>query len=311
MNAIHVEQLSREFRAVGGTVHALSDFSLDVARGQIHGLLGPNGAGKTTLVKILSTVLLPTSGRVEVFGKDVVREPVAVRKRIAVVFGGESGLYNRLTGHENLRFWAKVYGLQPSRVRARIEELLERVGLADKSNALVTTYSRGMRQRLHLARGLLIDAELLLLDEPTSGMDPLGASQFRDIIRQVRAQGTSVLMATHDMEEAASLCDSVSMVRRGRVIRVASPAELTQSLASEAALSFEAPSEVIQEIINAAGAASIKQPTGGSTRYTVYTHDDTSREIIIGILLRHQIRRFTCEAPTLQTVYLRTYGDPA
>jgi ABC-2 type transport system ATP-binding protein len=311
MNAIHVEGLCRDFQAGGTVVQALSDFALDVAQGQVHGLLGPNRAGKTALVKILSTVLLPTSGRVEVFGKDVVREPVAVRKRIAVVFGGESGLYNRLTAQENLRFWARVYGLEPSRVGSRIEELLERVGLTDKRDALVTTYSRGMRQRLHLARGLLIDAELLLLDEPTSGMDPLGASQFRDIIRQVRAQGTSVLMATHDMEEAATLCDSVSMVRRGRVIRVASPAELTQSLACEAALSFEASGEVIQEIITAAGAASIKQPTDGSTRYTVYTHDDMSREIIIAILLRHRIRRFTCEAPTLQTVYLRTYGDAA
>ena len=144
----------------------------------MRGLLGPNGAGKTTLVKILCTVLLPTSGSASVLGCDVVHKTKDVREQIGIVFGGERGLYWHLTGRQNLEYWAALYKTPPSDTSTRVAALLERVGLGDRGNDLVETYSRGMKQRLHLARGLIANARVLFLDEPTTGMDPLGGVTF-------------------------------------------------------------------------------------------------------------------------------------
>jgi ABC-2 type transport system ATP-binding protein len=156
--AVEVEQVTRVFeprRKRDARVVALDGVSLEIPPGEIHGLLGPNGAGKTTLVKILATVLVPTSGRARVLGHDVVEEARSVRPLIGIVFGGERGLYWRLTGRQNLEYWGALYKLSTSRARSRAQELLERVGLADKADERVEQYSRGMKQRLHLARGLV------------------------------------------------------------------------------------------------------------------------------------------------------------
>jgi ABC-2 type transport system ATP-binding protein len=229
MEAVEVEEVTRVFepRRRGSTrVVALDSVSLTIPTGEIHGLLGPNGAGKTTLVKILSTVLLPTSGRARVLGHDVVEETHAVRPLIGIVFGGERGLYWRLTGRQNLEYWGALYKLPSRAAKARAQQLLERVGLADKADGRVEEYSRGMKQRLHLARGLMGDGTVLFLDEPTTGMDPLAAREFRTLIGELREEGRTILLATHDMVEAETVCDRVTLIDRGKIVATESPRAL-------------------------------------------------------------------------------------
>ena len=147
-------------------------------------------------------MLLPTQGHARVHGHDVVDETKAVRPLIGIVFGGERGLYWRLTGRQNLEYWAALYKLSARETRARAQRLIERVGLTERADERVETYSRGMKQRLHLARGLIGDAKVLFLDEPTTGMDPLAGREFRALIAELKDEGRTILLATHDMVEA-------------------------------------------------------------------------------------------------------------
>jgi ABC-2 type transport system ATP-binding protein len=205
---------------------ALADVSLTVERNEVHGLLGPNGAGKTTLVKILSTILLPTEGTARVMGLDVVADVGRVRPLIGIVLGGERGLYNRLTARQNLQYWCALYKMDPPDARKRTDALLERVGLSDRADDRVQTYSRGMRQRLHLARGLVNDPPVLFLDEPSTGMDPVAAREFRAIVGELRAEGRTVFLTTHDMAVADELCDRVAFVVDGRIAVIDAPRRL-------------------------------------------------------------------------------------
>ena len=230
--AVCIRELHRSYpgpRARRGRTEpteALQGIDLDIAQGEVHGLLGPNGAGKTTLCRILSTVLLPSSGSVRVFGYDITRHTAAIRRRLGVVFGGDKGLYPRLTGRQNLHFWAGLYGLDRRQAREVSERLLERVGLSERAGERVERYSRGMRQRLHLARGLVGDPALLLLDEPTAGMDPVAALRFRALVAELRDEGRTLLLATHNMPEAEQLCDRVTVIDRGRVLTTGPPKRL-------------------------------------------------------------------------------------
>src|ERR1700712_4299265 len=213
-------------RGKGEPVRALDGVSLQVPLGTVQGLLGPNGAGKTTLTKILSTALLPSSGTASVLGHDVVTDTANVRRSIGVVLGGDRGLYPRISARANLEYWAALYHVPTAVAHKRVPELLERVGLSPKADALVDSFSRGMKQRLHLARGLIADPRVLLLDEPTMGMDPVAALEFRQLIKELRAAGKSILLTTHDMEEAESVCDSVALIDRGRLLAVETPEQL-------------------------------------------------------------------------------------
>ena len=180
MNAVTTTDLRRVYKSRDSNpdMVALDSVSMDIREGEVHGLLGPNGAGKTTLVKVLSTVLLPTSGSASILGHDVVRQTKAVRPLIGIVLGGDRGLYWRLSGRQNLEYWAALYNVPAGTAKKRIPKLLEMVGLTDRADYLVEGYSRGMRQRIHLARGLVGDARVLFLDEPTAGMDPLASRDF-------------------------------------------------------------------------------------------------------------------------------------
>jgi ABC-2 type transport system ATP-binding protein len=197
---------------------ALRGVDLEVARGQIFGLLGPNGAGKTTLTKVLSTLLLPTTGTAEVLGLDVSRSANAIRSRIGLVLGGERGLYNRVSGRENLRYFADLFGIDASRREERISELIGKVGLTDAADRRVEEYSRGMKQKIHLARGLLHDPEILFLDEPTIGLDPKSAREMRKLIRGLLDSGMTIFLTTHYMFEAEELCHRIAVLSKGRIV---------------------------------------------------------------------------------------------
>ncbi|MEV7001962.1 ATP-binding cassette domain-containing protein [Streptomyces sp. NPDC093982] len=214
--AIIVEGARKKYGGKAGT-HALDGLDLKVARGTVHGVLGPNGAGKTTLVRILSTLLRPDSGHVEVAGHDVLRQAYEVRLRIGLL-GQHAALDEELGGRQNLEMFGRLYHLGARHARVRADELLERFGLADAGRKPVKQYSGGMRRRLDLAASLITDPEVLFLDEPTTGLDPRGRVEVWSAVRSLVGGGTTVLLTTQYLEEADQLADRISVVDAGRVI---------------------------------------------------------------------------------------------
>jgi ABC-2 type transport system ATP-binding protein len=230
--AVSVKGLTREyvtrnfFGGVSRTTQALSGIDFEVAPGELFGLIGPNGAGKTTTIKILTTLLTPTGGDARILGLDVRKDLYEIRRRIGIVFGGERGLYNRVSAIDNLRYFSDLYGVDPSVARKRIPELLEVVGLSDRAQERVEKYSRGMKQRLHIAKALVHDPELIFLDEPTIGLDPGGARDIRNMIRELKAQGKTILLTTHYMFEAEELCQRIAVISKGKIVALDTPSEL-------------------------------------------------------------------------------------
>lgn len=234
-DAIELQSLSRTYRTDAGTVMALDDVDLTIAAGTITGVLGENGAGKTTLTKILSTLLHPTSGTARVFGHDVVSRARTVRGLTTVVFGGDRGLYPMLSGRENLRYFGALHGVRMRELRHRMPELLESAGLADAADRRVETYSKGMRQRLHICVGLLTRPRLLLLDEPTVGLDPNESARLREVIGSFPQQGTTVVLTSHNLLDVERLAQRIVMLRDGRVVHDLSLAQF-RSLAGRDAV---------------------------------------------------------------------------
>ena len=220
------------FRAVDG-------IDLVVEAGEIFGLLGPNGAGKTTTMKMLATLLIPTSGTIRVLGIDPLERPREVRARLGAMLSGERSLYWKLTGRENLEYFAALYHVPPSETKARIANVLAAVKLADRADDYVERYSTGMRQRLALARALLPNPPLVVLDEPTVGLDPQASRDLRDRVRELKAQGRTVLLTTHYMEEADQLCDRVAIIDHGRIVALDTPAALKRTIRAEEVVHLE------------------------------------------------------------------------
>ena len=215
---------------------ALRDVNLEIPRGEFFGVLGPNGAGKTTLIKILVTLLSPTTGRAIVAGYDVAREPHAVRPRINMVSGGESSGYGLLTVRENLWMFGQFYGMDNKTTYARIDELLDIVGLKDRANTKTSDLSTGLRQKMNIVRGFLTDPEVIFLDEPTLGLDVGASRDVRQFVRNWAAEkpGRTMLLTTHYMAEADELCDRVAIINAGKVLACDAPANLKRSLQREA-----------------------------------------------------------------------------
>src|SRR3954468_13555833 len=225
--------LCRSYRSRTGIVRrerkdvdAVRGVSFAIERGELFGLLGPNGAGKTTTIKMLITLLLPSAGTARVLGHDVVESPREVRRQIGYVFSGDRGLYERLSALDNLRYFSELYSVPPREQRQRIGELLELVGLSGREKERVEGYSRGMRQRLHIARGLLHRPEVLFLDEPSIGIDPIGARELRATVASLVQSGTTVLLTTHYMFEADELCDRIAVISDGRIVAEGTPDQL-------------------------------------------------------------------------------------
>jgi ABC-2 type transport system ATP-binding protein len=246
VNVVEAIDLRRTYRTTTGTIRrrsheieAVRGVSFAIREGELFGLLGPNGAGKTTTIKMLITLLIPTSGSARVLGHDVVEDARWVRERIGYVFGGDRGLYERLSALDNMRYFAELYAVEPRRQRARIDELLDLVGLKGREQERVEGYSRGMRQRLHIARGLLHDPPVLFLDEPTIGVDPVGARELRATIASLTAAGKTVLLTTHYMFEADSLCDRIAVIANGEIVAEGTPSELKAGVADGSVVEVE------------------------------------------------------------------------
>ncbi len=222
---IQARYLQKKF----GDLTAVSDVTLDVGPGEIVALLGPNGAGKTTTVRILSAILKPTSGYARVAGYDVKTQPIAVRERVGLLTEFP-GLYSRMTAWDYLSFFAGLQGVSRAKLRTRVEALLRRFDLWEARFLQLGDFSKGMRQKVALARALLHDPPVLLLDEPTSAMDPAGARQVRALIRELREAGRTILLCTHNLVEAEELADRIAILRLGRIIAFDTPTGLRESL---------------------------------------------------------------------------------
>jgi ABC-2 type transport system ATP-binding protein len=243
-SAVEARQLSRDYvssrrshvlgKKSTTVIRALNRVDFEIQEGELFGLLGPNGAGKTTTVKILCTLLEPTSGHAFVKGYDVVKDAARVRKIVNMVAGGERMLYYRLTGRENLKYFADLYDVPQKEVTTRVNSLLELMGLSDRADDEVEKYSKGMRQRLQVCRGLINDPEVLFLDEPTLGLDVNIAKDLRSFVREkvVREQGKTVLLTTHYMYEAEEMCDRVGFISKGKLVAVGQPEELKRKMPS-------------------------------------------------------------------------------
>jgi len=300
--AVVAESLSHRY----GERTALDGISFEVAAGSLFGLLGPNGGGKTTALRILATLLVPTGGRARVCGADVTADPYAVRRRIGVVFQ-HPGLDPHLTGRENLRHHGHLYGLRGRMLAGRIDEALERVGVADRAGDRVGTLSGGLRRRIELAKGLLHRPDVLLLDEPTTGLDPGGRREFRDHLRGLAdREGTTVVLATHLMEEAER-CDRVAFLDRGRVVAAGAPSELEGEIRGDViALEADDPAALAAELEKRFGSpAAVVDGTVRLEREDGAALVPRLAEAFPGL-----IRSITVGKPTLEDVFVHHTGRP-
>ena len=235
MKALELKDVDKSFKKRRGeTVRALDSVSLGVEKGEVVGILGPNGSGKSTLVRVISTLVLPDSGTVEVFGVDAVRHPKKVQRgmnRVSV----EASFFKKLSAMENLLYGAKLYGITTGEARPRIQEILENIGFAQKrANEPMEHLSRGMQQKIALARALLTSPVLMLLDEPTTGLDPRSKRDVQAFIRRIRGEHeSSVLLCTHDMGEAEELCDRVGVMMDGKILALEEPEKLKRRYATD------------------------------------------------------------------------------
>ncbi|MCC3357958.1 ATP-binding cassette domain-containing protein [Bacillus sp. REN16] len=230
---IEINEVTKRFKDKKTSITALKHVKFTVEKGQVVGLLGENGAGKTTLLRTIATLLTPTDGNVKVAGFDTLKKPEEVKKRIGVLFGGETGLYDRLTARENLEYFAALYGLSKHETKVRIDELARMFGMRDYLNRKVGGFSKGMRQKVAIARTLIHNPEIILFDEPTTGLDITSSNVFRQLVHQLKRDGKTIIFSSHIMEEVSMLCDSVAMMHKGELVYHGDLDELYKSEGSQ------------------------------------------------------------------------------
>jgi ABC-2 type transport system ATP-binding protein len=313
---IEARELRRTYQTTTGVirrrrleVEAVRGISFSVGRGELFGLLGPNGAGKTTTIKMLITLLLPTSGSGHVLGLDVVKNAKDVRKRIGYVFGGDRGLYERLSARDNLRYFAELYGVSGKAQRIRIDEVLELVGLKGREQERVEGYSRGMRQRLHIARGILHDPEVVFLDEPTIGVDPVGARELRKTIADLIAAGKTVLLTTHYMFEADALCDRIAVIAKGRIVGEGTPSELKRGVAQGTVTEIEVfgigdPAVARLRALSTVTAVVVEERDQKQVIVVQSTGERELTHVLLGELGDAEVGRVSSREPTLEDAYV-------
>ena len=314
---IEVSDLKREYISSKGWIRrqkeiikAVDGITFDVQKGEIFGLLGQNGAGKTTTIKMLITLLAPTAGVCRVLGADTFGGEKFIRRRINFIFGGEMGVYRRLSARDNLKYFSNLYYIDGEAAEKRIAEILELVGLADKADLLVETYSKGMIQRLQIAQGLINDPEIIFMDEPTVGLDPLGARMLREIIKKLKAQGKTVMLTTHYMFEADELCDRIAIINKGRLVALGTPEELKRgvhglsSLEIALANSTDALLNRIKAIegVKSVTAAGVEKGTAITVKYL--SDVDVSGRTL-DILRDEKIYSFSRKELTLEDAYIQ------
>ena len=293
---------------------AVDGVSFKVKRGEIFGLLGPNGAGKTTTIKMLCTLLLPTSGNAEILGTSIYNSEREIRKRINLVSGGERGLYYRLTGKQNLKFFSELYGISPLDRDGHINELLELVGLQDAADVRVEDYSRGMKQRIHIARALVNDPDVLFLDEPTIGLDPEISRDIRALIKKMANDGKTIMLTTHYMYEAEELCDRIAIINKGKIVALGTASQLKELVKSSTVIEVvtaEDPSGVLDSLRSLAGIILISSErfSGRFLNRLQIENDVELFDQISDAFRKYKIIRASYDEPTLEDTYMSLVND--
>ena len=289
---------------------AVDDINLTIEKGEIFGLLGPNGAGKTTTIAMLSTILPPTKGTATVDGYDIRRQPKEVRRVIGIV-PQDVALYDDLTAAENLAYFGKLYGAVGERLKKRIDELLRLVQLKDRTKDRVKSFSSGMKDRLNLAVGLIHEPRLLFLDEPTTGLDPQARQAVWEMIKKLQAEGVSILLTTHYMEEADYLCDRVAIMDEGKIIALDSPAVLKKSIGKLEVIEVKAtgiPRTLLAKLRKLRGVKEVVQTSEG-LRLLSPTADAILGQVVSLITSKKvRIDSLNVVQPALEDVFIKLTG---
>jgi len=307
-------------RRVAAEAEALTAVTVAIEEGEVFGLLGPNGSGKTTFLKLLSTILSPTSGTARIFGHDVTREPRKVRAMVALVTAEERSLYWRLTGQQNLEFFASLYGLSGRRIESKIDELLELFVLTDARKIRVAEYSTGMRQKLAIARGLLSDPKLLFLDEPTRGLDPAAAHNLLNLVKEraVEHFENTVILTTHIAREVEQLCDRIATLHHGALTYTGPVETLGRSLDATVtyAMTVSGLTDVVTERLRARKGVvhcSTVERDGITEIELVFERDALTLSDVLRLLLFNNvdIRRCSLQERTLEETFRTVFDTPA
>lgn len=296
---------------------AVNGVSLQIKRGEVFGLLGPNGAGKTTTIRMLCTLLEPTSGTARVNDFDIIKDANRVRQSLGTVLAGERSIYWKLTARENLEYFAALYHVPPNSARERVKELLERMELNERADELVEKYSTGMKQRVAISRALLARPPILLLDEPTLGLDPQAARKVRQLIEELRDEGHTILLTTHYMEEADLLSDRIGIIDQGKIIALDTPANLKQRIRQKDVIRLEVigwKPDMIQALNSLAGVENLTtRKSQLDSTWEVNLHTDNSRRILPGLIERvnqngTRLVNLNILQPTLEDVFIHLTG---
>jgi ABC-2 type transport system ATP-binding protein len=303
MTALSCSGLQRAY----GALIAVNDVSFEIAAGETYGLLGPNGAGKTTVISIAAGVLEADAGTVMVDGEAITPRTVRAKSAIGYV-PQEVALYPDLTGRENLRFFARLYGLSGARLRARVEEVLQTIGLADRAGDLLSKYSGGMQRRLNIGAGLLHRPKLLILDEPTVGVDPQSRNAILASVEALAAEGMAILYTTHYMEEAQRLCDRVGILDEGRLIAEGTVRQLTALVGERDRVRLTAASATEETVRQLRSLACVRSASSVDHEVTLLVDDAPTALPSILDAAGPVVRSVTVEEPDLEAVFLHLTG---
>ncbi len=315
---LELKNVTRDYKSTTGVVNkkkvivnAVKPMSFHVYRGEIFGLLGPNGAGKTTTIKMMTTLLTPTSGELKILGYDCVSHEKKIRPKINFVFGGERNLYWRLSAEDNLAFFADLYLVPREKQSSLIADVLKRVGIYDVRKRKVETFSKGMKQRLQIAKALLNEPEILFLDEPTIGLDPIGARDLRKIIREIASNDTTVVLTTHYMPEAEELCDRIAIVNDGELVALNNVKGLRDMIDEPAKLRIPSGNISDDECLVLKNHPTVKKvyKVEKSNFIDVYTHEvDQVLQVVIEKFGRDKIKGVQIQDVNLEDVYVELVG---
>lgn len=312
---IETKNLIRAFGKGVTEKNAVDGITFDVRKGEIFGVLGPNGAGKTTTIRMMCGLLMPTSGDVKVLDMDVSdpKSSKRLKQKINMVSGGERGLYYRLSGRQNLHYFADLYGIPKGEQKAIVSEVLDLVKMTDAADKKVEEYSRGMKQRIHIARALLNRPEIIFLDEPTIGLDPEISLQIRKIIKELSEKGTTIILTTHYMTEAEELCDRMILLKKGKIVGYGTVNELRDKVADDTMIRIvttKDPSALSEKALQTEGVMDMRiNAIPGRFETNIRVHKDFSHmDRIDGMFEQFEIRSIGYDEPTLEDTYLYLTG---
>ncbi|MFO7836616.1 MAG: ATP-binding cassette domain-containing protein [Candidatus Thorarchaeota archaeon] len=305
---ITIDGLTKDY----GPLRAVDHVSFEIRRGEVFGLLGPNGAGKTTTIRTMTGLIPPTNGTVNILGMDIEDTPLKIRRRIAVL-PEEADVYVDMTGEQNTHLFANLYGLPRSTYEKKAERLLKRMGLYENRKKKAKFYSKGMRQKLSLCMTLMSDAEIIFLDEPTGGLDVDSSSDIRDMVHELASSGITVMLTTHNMQEANELCSRVAIMNRGEIAAVDTPTNLRKAFTEKQSVVVEFSEPLEMELLE--GISSVSEVRVSGTQTRCFTPEPGAVLMKIVEVARNQGVRIVAastESATLEEVFLhivRTHRD--